>query len=88
MLHLKTVPEYLNFFEKLLTILPQDESIKDILEILRNLENGCRCQRGNRYRIAKEKIIYYISSINQNALSQFKNTFDVNDFKFDELIMY
>ena len=88
MLYIKTVPEYVNFFEKLLTISPQDDFVKDILELLRNLEAGCKCQRGNRYRFAKEKILNYLANINQDSLSQLKTIFNTNDFKFEELVMY
>jgi hypothetical protein len=88
MLHIKTIPDYANFFEKLSNILPEDESIKDILHLLRNVESGCRCQRGNRYRFLKDKISSYLPNLNESTISELKSLFNTNDFKFEELIMY
>jgi len=88
MLHIKTIPDYANFFEKLSNILPEDESVKDILHLLRNVESGCKCQRGSRYRFLKEKISSFLPNLNESAISQLKTLFNTNDFKFEELIMY
>ena len=83
---LKTSADYADFFNKLLTLKPEDHGIKQILNSLFNLEKGCACKRKARYRSCGNEIQFYLSNLEDNYIEQLKKIYQTQNFKFEFLI--
>jgi hypothetical protein len=83
---LKTSSEYTDFFNKLSAIKPEDQTIKQILNSLFNLENGCACKRKGRYKNCGNQIQFYLSNLEVTYIDQLKALYQIENFKFEFLI--
>jgi len=83
---LKTSSEYTDFFNKLSAIKPEDQTIKQILNSLFNLENGCACKRKGRYKSVGNQIQFYTSNLEIVDIEQLKNIYQTENLKFEFLI--
>lgn len=82
---IQNINDYIEFFEKLKQHLPQDQDLINIINQLKNIENGCRCQRRNRYNHARTTIDNYIKNIDKNIIAQLIATYSAENFKFEPL---
>lgn len=85
---IQSVNDYVSFFERLRKIIPQDQALLNLINQLKNIENGCKCQRRARYRSAQNNTSFYISNIKPDQLDELKKEYATENFKFDALIMY
>lgn len=83
---LKTNSEYTDFFNKLSVIKSEDQTIKQILNSLFNLESGCACKRKARYRSIGNQIQFYTSNLEMVDIEQLKNIYQTENLKFEFLI--
>lgn len=91
MLHiieLKTSIDYLNFFQKIKILLPNDQALDDIISSIIHLESGCKCGRSSRYNTARNKISFYLTNLPLNILEDLKKQYDTENFQFKDLINY
>lgn len=82
---LQSVNDYVIFFEKLHKIIPQDQALLNLINQLKNIENGCKCQRRARYRNTQNNISFYVSNIKPDHLDQIKKEYTTENFKFELL---
>jgi len=82
---LQSINDYVIFFEKLHKIIPEDQALLNLINQLKNIENGCKCQRKARYRHAQNNISFYISNIKSERLEQLKKEYATENFKFELL---
>jgi hypothetical protein len=83
---LKTSSDYTAFFNKLSTLKPEDQAVKQILNSLFNLENGCSCKRKGRYKNCGNQIEFYLSNLETTFIDQLKALYQTENFKFEFLI--
>lgn len=83
---LKTRSEYTDFFNKLSVIKPEDQAVKQILNSLFNLDNGCACNRKSRLKTAGNQIQFYISNLEAVYIEQLKNIYQTENLEFQFLI--
>ena len=83
---LKTRAEYTDFFNKLSVIKPEDQVVKQILNSLFNLDNGCACKRKGRYKSTGNQIQFYISNLEITDIEQLKNIYQTENLEFQFLI--
>lgn len=82
---IQSTNDYVIFFEKLHKILPEDQALLNLINQLKNIENGCKCQRRARYRHTQNNISFYISNIKPEHLEQLKKEYTTENFKFELL---
>ena len=82
---LQSVNDYVIFFEKLRKMIPEDQALLNLINQLKNIENGCKCQRRARYRSAQNNISFYISNIKPDHLEQLKKEYGTENLKFEFL---
>jgi hypothetical protein len=85
-LTLKTSSDYTTFFNKLSSLKPEDQAIKQILNSLFNLENGCACKRKVRYRNCGNEIQFYLSNLETTYIDELKALYQIENFNFEFLI--
>jgi len=85
-LTLKTSSDYTTFFNKLSSLKPEDQAIKQILNSLFNLENGCACKRKVRYRNCGNEIQFYLSNLETTYIDELKASYQIENFNFEFLI--
>jgi hypothetical protein len=83
---LKTSSDYADFFKKLATLKPEDQAVKQIINSLFNLENGCACKRKSRYKNCGNQIQFYLSNLETTYTDQLKALYQTENFKFEFLI--
>ena len=82
---LQSVNDYVIFFEKLHAIKSEDQTLLNLINQLKNIENGCKCQRRARYRNTQNNISFYVSNIKPEHLDQIKKEYTTENFKFELL---
>lgn len=82
---IQSVGDYVMFFERLHKIIPEDQALLNLINQLKNIENGCKCQRRARYRNTQNNISFYVSNIKPEHLEQIKKEYTAENFKFELL---
>jgi hypothetical protein len=83
---LKTSSDYTNLFNELASLKPEDQAIKQILNSIFNLQNGCACKRRERYKNCNNEIQFYLSNLETTYIDQLKASYKTENFKFEFLI--